>query len=235
MKIFDYAVDSDGVAILTFDLEGRSMNVLGEEVIRKLDELIDQVVADESVKGAVIASGKPTFCAGADLLDIVDEIDPTADPKDVYEKFVPLQMVYRKLETCGKPFAVAINNTALGGGLELCLAAHHRVAADNPKSRIGLPEVQVGLLPGAGGTQRLPRMIGLEQALPLLVQGKHLDPANAAELGIVDQLVEPGTEVEAARRWILDVGDAEKPFFPNRCVQNSSPVCGSNKRSILMS
>lgn len=212
MKTFDYAVDSDGVAILTFDLEGRSMNVLGAEVIEKLDELIDKVVADDSVKGAVIASGKKTFCAGADLLDIVDEIDPSADPKAVYDRFSGLQQVYRKLETCGKPFAAAINHTALGGGLELALACHHRVAANEPKSRIGFPEVQVGLLPGAGGTQRLPRMIGLEQSLPLLVQGKHLAPAKAAEFGIVDGVVEAGTEVEAARRWILDVGDAEKPW-----------------------
>ncbi len=212
MNIFDYAVDSDGVAVLTFDLEGRSMNVLDEAVITKLDELIDKVIADDKVKGAVIASGKKTFCAGADLLDIVDEVDPTADPKDVYERWGGLQSVYRKLETCGKPFAAAINNTALGGGYELCLACHHRVAADDPKSRIGLPEVQVGLLPGAGGTQRLPRMIGLEQALPLLLQGKHLNPAKALEIGMVDQVVEPGAEVEAARRWILEVGDAEKPW-----------------------
>ncbi len=212
MKIFDYAVDSDGVAILTFDLEGRSMNVLGEEVVLKLDELIDKVIADDNVKGAVIASGKKTFCAGADLLDIVDEVDPTADPKEVYKRWSGLQDVYRKLETCGKPFAAAINNTALGGGYELCLACHHRVAADDPKSRIGLPEVQVGLLPGAGGTQRLPRMIGLEQALPLLIQGKHLDPQKALQIGMVDEVVEPGAEVEAARQWILNDGDAEKPW-----------------------
>ncbi|MDJ0698301.1 MAG: 3-hydroxyacyl-CoA dehydrogenase NAD-binding domain-containing protein [Woeseiaceae bacterium] len=212
MRIFDYAVDSDGVAILTFDLEGRSMNVLGEEVVLKLDELIDTVIADDNVKGAVIASGKKTFCAGADLLDIVDEVDPTADPRDVYARWGALQDVYRKLETCGKPFAAAINNTALGGGYELCLACHHRVAADDPKSRIGLPEVQVGLLPGAGGTQRLPRMIGLEQSLPLLLQGKHLNPQKALEIGMVDQVVEPGAEVEAARQWILNDGDAEKPW-----------------------
>ncbi len=212
MKIFDYAVDSDGVAILTFDLEGRSMNVLGEDVVLKLDELIEKVIADNDVKGAVIASGKKTFCAGADLLDIVDEVDPTADPRDVYARWGALQDVYRKLETCGKPFAAAINNTALGGGYELCLACHHRVAANDPKSRIGLPEVQVGLLPGAGGTQRLPRMIGLEQSLPLLLQGKHLNPQKALEIGLVDQVVEPGAEVEAARQWILNDGDAEKPW-----------------------
>lgn len=212
MNTIEIKTDSSGIAVLTIDLKDRSMNVVTPEFLSEFDQAIDQIVADESIKGAVIASGKSSFNAGADLLDIVDEIDPGADPKEAFAKWGGLQQLYRKLETCGKPIVAAINGTALGGGLELCLGCHHRVAANNPKAKIGLPEVQVGLLPGAGGTQRLPRMIGLEAALPLLLQGTHLSAEKAAELGVVDQLVEPGQEVDAAKKWILDGGEALQPW-----------------------
>ncbi|MBU2676929.1 MAG: enoyl-CoA hydratase/isomerase family protein [Gammaproteobacteria bacterium] len=212
MKTLDIKTDNDGIALITIDLKDRSMNVVSPEFIAEFDQAIDQVADDESVKGVVVTSGKSSFIAGADLLQIVDEIVPGADPNQAYEKWSGLQQLYRKLETCGKPVVAAINGTALGGGLELCLACHYRVAADNPKAKLGQPEVQVGLLPGAGGTQRLPRMIGLEAALPLLLQGTHLSPGKAAEMGIVDLLVEPGKEVAAAKQWILDGGEAEQPW-----------------------
>ncbi len=212
MKTLDIKTDSNGVALITIDLKDRSMNVVSPEFIAELDKAIDQVAGDENIKGAVVTSGKSSFIAGADLLQIVDEIDPGADPKVAFAKWSGLQQLYRKLETCGKPVVAAINGTALGGGLELCLACHYRVAADNPKAKLGQPEVQVGLLPGAGGTQRLPRLIGLEAALPLLLQGTHLSPAKATELGVVDLLVEPGQEVDAAKQWILDGGEAVQPW-----------------------
>ncbi len=212
MKTIEINTDSNGIMLVTIDLKDRSMNVVSPEFIAEFDQVIDQLVSDEGIRGAVVTSGKSSFVAGADLLQIVDEIDPTADPKDAFARWSVLQQLYRKLETCGKPVVAAINGTALGGGLELCLACHHRVAANNPKAKIGQPEVQVGLLPGAGGTQRLPRMIGLEAALPLLVQGTHLSPEKAAKLGIVEQLVEPGREVEVAKQWILDGGEAEQPW-----------------------
>lgn len=212
MNTFEINTDSDGIAVITIDLKDRSMNVVTPEFIIEFDQTIDRIASDDDIKGVVIASGKSSFNAGADLLDIVDEIDPSADPKDAYSKWSGLQQVYRKLETCGKPVVAAINGTALGGGLELCLGCHYRVAANNPKAKIGLPEVQVGLLPGAGGTQRLPRMIGLEAALPLLLQGTHLSPEKAAEIGIVDQLVEPGDEIDAAKKWILGGGEAVQPW-----------------------
>ncbi|NND47888.1 MAG: 3-hydroxyacyl-CoA dehydrogenase [Woeseiaceae bacterium] len=212
MKTLEIKTDNDGIALITIDLKDRSMNVVSPDFIAEFDQAIDQVAGDESVKGVVVTSGKSSFIAGADLLQIVDEIDPGADPKVAFAKWSGLQQLYRKLETCGKPVVAAINGTALGGGLELCLACHYRVAADNPKAKLGQPEVQVGLLPGAGGTQRLPRLIGLEAALPLLLQGTHLSPAKAAELGVLDLLVEPGQEVDAAKKWILDGGEAVQPW-----------------------
>jgi len=212
MNTLEIRTDSDGIAVITIDLKDRSMNVVSPEFIAEFDQAIDQVVGDDDIKGAVVTSGKSSFIAGADLLQVVDEIVPGADPKQAYARWSVLQQLYRKLETCGKPFAAAINGTALGGGLELCLACHHRVVGNNPRAKIGLPEVQVGLLPGAGGTQRLPRLIGLEASLPLILQGTHLSPEKATTLGIVDQLVEPGQEVAAAKQWIQDVGEAEQPW-----------------------
>lgn len=212
MNTLEIKTDNDGIALITIDLKDRSMNVLSPEFIAEFDQAIDEIAGDDSIKGAVVTSGKTSFVAGADLLQVVDEIVPGADPKEAYAKWSVLAQVYRKLETCGKPFVAAINGTALGGGLELCLACHHRVAANNPKAKFGLPEVQVGLLPGAGGTQRLPRLIGLEASLPLMLQGTHLSPEKAATLGIVDQLVEPGEEVAAAKQWIQDGGEAEQPW-----------------------
>ncbi|MBT8089548.1 MAG: enoyl-CoA hydratase/isomerase family protein [Gammaproteobacteria bacterium] len=212
MNTLDIKTDGNGIALITIDLKDRSMNVVSPEFIAEFDQAIDQLAGDEKIKGAVVTSGKSSFVAGADLLQIVDEIDPGADPKVAFAKWSGLQQLYRKLETCGKPVVAAINGTALGGGLELCLACHYRVAADNPKAKLGQPEVQVGLLPGAGGTQRLPRLIGLEAALPLLLQGTHLSPAKATELGVVDLLVKPGQEVDAAKQWILDGGEAVQPW-----------------------
>jgi len=212
MNTLNIKTDRDGIAVITIDLKDRSMNVVSPEFIAEFDQAIDQIVNDESIKGAVVTSGKSSFVAGADLLQLVDEVDPEADPKVAFNKWSSLQQLYRKLETCGKPVVAAINGTALGGGLELCLACHYRVAADNPKAKLGQPEVQVGLLPGAGGTQRLPRMIGLEAALPLLLQGTHLSPEKATKLGIVDQLVDTGEEVDAAKQWILEGGEAVQPW-----------------------
>ncbi|MDH3400426.1 MAG: enoyl-CoA hydratase-related protein, partial [Chromatiales bacterium] len=131
------------------------MNVLTPELTREIADYADKVKADDKVKGVVIVSGKNSFIAGADLKDLVTAYDRGATLKQCYDWSQELSGAYRKLETCGKPVAVAINGVALGGGLELCLACHYRVLSDHPKAKVGLPEVQVGLLPGAGGTQRL--------------------------------------------------------------------------------
>ena len=207
----DFTV-TDGIATLTIDIADRSMNVLTPEFMADLKTSIEKIAGDDSITGAVITSGKDSFFAGADLKGMANWFDPSTPAEAVLAEVSKFQALLRQLETCGKPVAAAINGTALGGGLEITLACHHRVAANNPKAKLGLPEVQVGLLPGAGGTQRLPRMIGLESALMLMAQGKHLSPAEAHGLGIVQELVEPGEEVAAARRWIAAGGSAEQPW-----------------------
>ncbi len=207
-----YEVDDQGIAILTLDVTGRSMNVVTPQFVTELAALVDKVAEDDAVKGAVVTSAKDAFMAGADLMGLVSIYDRGLTPAEIYPETKGYTETLRRLETCGKPFAAAINGTALGGGLELALACHYRVVADDPKLRLGLPEVQVGLLPGAGGTQRLPRLIGIEAALPLIVQGKHFNPAKAKEMGAVHDCV-PSEEVfETAHQWLLAVGDAEQPW-----------------------
>jgi 3-hydroxyacyl-CoA dehydrogenase / enoyl-CoA hydratase / 3-hydroxybutyryl-CoA epimerase len=208
-----YSVDQDGIALLVVDIPNRPMNVLTPEFLAELEQTVGKLAGDDAVKGAVIASGKSSFIAGADLKDLVGVFSQGQGATEIYEFARSFSILFRKLETCGKPLVAAINGTALGGGLELCLACHHRVALDNPKAKLGLPEVQVGLLPGAGGTQRLPRMIGIEKALPLMAEGTHLDPAGAHALGIVEQLAADEQELLAkARQWILEHGDPVQPW-----------------------
>jgi 3-hydroxyacyl-CoA dehydrogenase/enoyl-CoA hydratase/3-hydroxybutyryl-CoA epimerase len=208
-----YQLDDDGIAILTIDIADRSMNVLTPEFMADLDAAIDTVAADDDVKGAIVTSAKSAFIAGADLKELVGVFAQGLDEKEIYAFAGKYSKLYRKLETCGKPFVAAINGTALGGGLELCLACHYRVALDNPKAVLGLPEVKVGLLPGAGGTQRLPRLIGIRDALPLMLEGRHLKAAKAVEMGICHELASDVDDMMArARRWILESGDPEAPW-----------------------
>ena len=140
-----YTVDADGIAILSLDVPGRSMNVLTPELIADLKECVEKLAGDENVKGAVITSAKSAFMAGADLKDLVTAFDHGLTVEEGYEQSQALSQVFRQLETCGKPVAAAINGVALGGGLELCLACHYRVLSDDPKARVGLPEVTIGL------------------------------------------------------------------------------------------
>ena len=138
-----------------------------------------------------------------------------------------LLRLYRRLETCGKPVVAAINGTALGGGFELALACHHRIAADNPKLKLGLPESKVGLFPGAGGTQRLPRLIGASEALQLMLLGRNLDPARAAKLGRRPQGRRPVEDlISEARRWITEEGD-------RRPALGQGPVPHSRRRQLI--
>ena len=204
-----YGVDTDGVATLTWDMPGRSMNVLSHESVDAFARAMRRAIADDAVVGVVIASGKPDFIAGADL----EMLLALREPEQVMELVEGIKAIYREMETAGKPFVAAINGTALGGGLELALACHRRITPGNPGAKLGLPEVTLGLLPGAGGTQRLPRMIGIEKALPLLLEGRHIDPAKALALGVVDEVVAPDALHASAKTWILEDGACEKPWY----------------------
>lgn len=150
--------------------------------------------------------------AGADLKELVGIVDSGRDIGEVYAWCRTLQQAYRKLETCGKPVAAAINGTALGGGLELALACHYRVVGDHPKTRLGQPEVRIGLMPGGGGTQRLLRLMGIESALRMNTEGKHIAPQKALEMGFVDEVVEPGEELETAKKWVLTTDTRDAPW-----------------------
>ena len=207
-------VDADGIALLTIDYPGKTMNVIDQAFMDSLQQCIDRVRDDAAIRGAIVTSGKDAFVAGADLLAMEQNLDSTADdPLPVlFEKYGSLSRVLRNLETCGKPFVAAINGTAMGGGFELALACHHRVLADSPAAVVGLPEVQLGLLPGAGGTQRLPRLIGIQAAMPFLLEGKHAAPAQALAAGLVHELAPPADVVACAKRWLLGSPRVVQPW-----------------------
>jgi 3-hydroxyacyl-CoA dehydrogenase/enoyl-CoA hydratase/3-hydroxybutyryl-CoA epimerase len=206
-----FDVDGDGIATLTIDIPGKSMNVITPEFQADLAAAVARIADDSGVKAAILTSAKRDFMAGADLKDLVTAYDRGVSAAEAAGFSAEINKLYRKLETCGKPVAAAMNGLALGGGLELALACHYRVLADAPKVVVGLPEVKVGLLPGAGGTQRLPRLIGIANALPLMAEGKHLKPAEALKLGVVHELAPPEAVVQRARAWI---GSGPEPVAP---------------------
>ncbi|MEA5259732.1 3-hydroxyacyl-CoA dehydrogenase NAD-binding domain-containing protein [Arcicella aquatica] len=199
------------VAILSINVANQPMNVLNDESIPALSEVLDKAYADSAVKGIIITSERPEFIAGADLRMILHNNGKA--PAELLKLSLSLNAIFRKMETNGKPIVAAINGTALGGGYEVCLACHYRVALNNPKAVIGLPEVTIGLLPGGGGTQRLPRMIGIEAAAPLLLEGKKVSPKDALALGLVNELVDSHEEMmDKAFAWINANPNALQPW-----------------------
>ncbi len=207
-----YSVDADGIANLAIDVAGRPMNVLTPEFRSDLAACIDKVVGDPAVRGAVVCSAKSSFMAGADIKDMVGAFDRGITAREASAFSWELHQLFRRMETCGKPLAAAINGVALGGGLELALACHYRVIEDGPKAGVGLPEVTIGLLPGAGGTQRVPRLIGIPEALRMITEGKQLAPADALKKGLVNEMAPAAEIVERARQWILKGGEGVQPW-----------------------
>lgn len=215
-KTISMDLDSDGILTLTIDVPNQGMNVWDEHLMSEFPHFVDRLLEDEDVKGAVICSGRDNaFMAGADLRML--EQNSGKLNKESFEQGMTLNRLFRRMETGGhtvrqmqregkkaKPVAVAVEGLALGGGLELVLACHHRVVADNPKIKLGLPEVLVGLLPGGGGTQRTPRLVGLQNAAMMCTQGKNLDPKKALAQGLINEVVEPGKTVDAAKAWVKD-------------------------------
>ncbi|HEY0974842.1 MAG TPA: 3-hydroxyacyl-CoA dehydrogenase NAD-binding domain-containing protein [Solimonas sp.] len=199
MSAVQFNKDADGIVTLTLDMPGRSMNVLNEELTGPFADAITKIEGDASVKGVIITSGKKEFLAGADI----DGVFKITDPAQAFELAEAYKAFLRRLEKCGRPVVAALNGTALGGGLELALACHYRVAIDDPKAKFGLPEVKLGLLPGGGGTQRLPRLIGIQPSLPLMLEGKELKAAQAKQQGILNELATDKDDMFAkARAWI---------------------------------
>ncbi|QBR70105.1 3-hydroxyacyl-CoA dehydrogenase [Beijerinckiaceae bacterium] len=219
---FRFETDPDEIALLTWDMPSRSMNVITPQVMDELEQVIDHVAANASIKGCVITSAKEAFSGGADLsmlqvaaseyLKAKQEKGEEAATKLFFESSRRLSLLYRKLETCGKPFAVAINGTCLGGAFELALACHYRVIADKDKARIGLPEIKVGLFPGAGGTQRVARLMQTGDALQMLFKGEQIRPKAAKTMNLVHE-VAPAEEIVArAKAWIAAGGKGVAPW-----------------------
>ena len=221
-KNFKVETDADGIALVTWDIPGRSMNVLDETTITELEEIVKQTTADPAVKGVVVTSGKEAFSAGADLsmlegmnhryAELLKAKGEVAANQMLFDESRKSSLVFRGIETCGKPWAAAINGLAFGGAFELTLACHYRVAAENPKTRLGLPEVKVGLFPGAGGTQRVPRIVAPQDAMPLLLKGEALNLAKAKALKLVDAVVPAADMIKTAKDWIKGGGKAVAPW-----------------------
>jgi 3-hydroxyacyl-CoA dehydrogenase/enoyl-CoA hydratase/3-hydroxybutyryl-CoA epimerase len=228
-EIFTYATDADGIATITWDLPGTSMNVMTAEGLSELAAHVEAALADEAVKGVIITSGKKDFAGGMDL-NVMAALKAEAAAKGgnpaetIFEFVMEVHGLLRKIERGGadpktgkggKPFVWACPGTAMGIGTEIGLACHRRIAMDNPKARIGLPEILVGLFPGAGGTTRLVRMLGAMGAAPFLLEGKTPEPQKARAAGLIDEVVPPGEELlAAARAWLAQAGedDAVKPW-----------------------
>ena len=198
-EVLDVVVGEDGIAIATMDAPGRSMNVLNDALAAPLAALVERLETDAAVKGLVLRSGKKDFLAGADI----DRLRALSSAQEAFDESMRLKKALRRLELCGKPVVAAINGKCLGGGLEIALACHHRIVLDDGKARLGLPEVKLGLLPGGGGTQRMPRLVGMQQALQWMGEGADIRAAQALKTGLVGELATSADDMLAkARAWI---------------------------------
>ncbi len=221
MHNFTIETDADGIALVTWAMDGKSMNVIDASVMDDFGTLVDTVEKDDAIKGVVLTStGGAAFCAGADLTMLEGLLTQFHAEKDrdrdaamerMWTEAARLGHMLRRIETGGKPWVAALNGLALGGGFEIALACHARIAADNPKTKIGLPEVRVGLLPGAGGTQRLPRMIDTQAAMEMLLQGKLHGLDRAKALGLVDAVVPAKKLIPEAKKALADLSP-KKPW-----------------------
>ncbi len=205
-------MDTEGFAVATIRIPERSMNVLTPEFVAELTALIERAANEPAIRGVILTAEGRTFVAGADVnaFMTMQERGLTAD--DAFEFSHALNRLFRRMETCGKPFVAAINGIALGGGFELCLACHYRVLTETPAAVVGFPEVNLGLLPGAGGTQRTLRLIGIEKSLPLLLTGTQLKPAEALKLGLVHEVVAGEQLIAAAKRWLRSAPEPLQPW-----------------------
>ncbi|MBN8992177.1 MAG: enoyl-CoA hydratase/isomerase family protein [Rhizobiales bacterium] len=233
----------NNVLHLVFDMPGRPMNVFSNAAIAEL-AIFSRWLRDSDVKGVVIRSGKPSaFCAGADLAELGAAYDmimaAPAGTRDrvAFDHFFPLSQALRGIETAGKPVAAAIAGLALGGGGELALATHYRVMVDDPKVAFGLPESLVGLLPGGGGTQRLPRLTGIKKAFPILLEGARLSGQAAVDAGVINQLVPAGEEVAVAERWVLSHPSVSQPWdragWRPADVDDAASIVARKRESVL--
>jgi len=209
-NILECRVDDDGIAVINIHMADEPTNLFSMAFIAQYVETARELIADERVKGIVLTSVRKDFMAGADLKFISN---PPEDREALFRGLLDMHASLREIEQGGKPIVAAINGSALGGGHELALTCHHRIAVDDPKIRIGYPEVQLGLFPGGGATQRLPRLVGIQNALMIILQAKQLRPPDALREGLVDELV-PAREdlLSAAKKWIAEHPAPKQPW-----------------------
>jgi 3-hydroxyacyl-CoA dehydrogenase/enoyl-CoA hydratase/3-hydroxybutyryl-CoA epimerase len=235
---FTLDIDADGIATLTWDMKDRSMNVITVGVMNELDKVIDHVASTEAIKGCVITSAKDNFTGGADLTmlqasgveyaNLMKAKGADAANQFLFDSSSRLSRIYRKLETCGKPFAAAVHGICLGGGFELALSCQFRVVSDSDKTRVGLPEVKVGLFPGAGGTQRVARLMNTGDALQMLFKGEQIRPAAAKGMNLVHAVAPRDQIVQVAKDWLKANPKAKAPWdtegFKNPSGKVYSPM-----------
>jgi 3-hydroxyacyl-CoA dehydrogenase / enoyl-CoA hydratase / 3-hydroxybutyryl-CoA epimerase len=233
-KNFKVETDADGIVLVTWDIPGRSMNVLDETTISELEEIVKQTSADAAVKGVVVTSGKEAFSAGADLsmlegmrgryTALLKDKGEVAANQMLFDESRRMSLIFRAIETSGKPWAAAINGLALGGAFELTLACHYRVAAQNPKTRLGLPEIKVGLFPGAGGTQRVSRIVSPQDAMQMLLKGEAVNLDKAKALNLIHAIVPASDLIKAAKDWIKGGGKSVAPWDEKGFKLPAGPV-----------
>jgi 3-hydroxyacyl-CoA dehydrogenase/enoyl-CoA hydratase/3-hydroxybutyryl-CoA epimerase len=209
LENFSAQRDDADIVTVTIDQNKRKMNVIGDGFTESFATMVDSFINDDAAKGLILTSAKETFVVGADI----DQLGKIETAEQAFALTEDLKGSLRKLEISGKPVVAAMTGTALGGGLELALACHYRIAIDSPKTKLGLPEVKLGLLPGGGGTQRLPRLVGIQVALELMTQGKELRPAVAKDIGLIDATATDKADMLLqARDWIKNNPSAQQPW-----------------------
>lgn len=209
-QLMTVTVDADGIATLLWAAPDGQPNAFSEPAIAAFVAAVDRIVADDTIRGVIVASGREMFCVGADLGLITAFFDRS--PDRVWAILAPAMERLRRLETCGKPVVAAIGGHALGGGFELALACHARIVADDPQIRLGLPEAGIGLIPGLGGTQRLPRTGDWRRAVRDMLKGATWTPADALSAGFVTEVVPRDTLLDRARAWLIANPTARQPW-----------------------
>ena len=209
---FIYDKDEQNIVTVTMDMDGRSANVLNEEFFQLWNDAMDKLENENDLAGAILTSGKKTFIAGGDL----EMLFRQDNPQETFGLIEDAKAGLRRIELIGKPVVAAINGAALGGGLEIALCCSHRIAFNNPKTKLGFPEVTLGILPGGGGVVRLSRLLGLEASLPYLMEGKQVRPDAAKEEGMIDDIASDHKEMFAmARKYILENPAMSQPWDKN--------------------
>ena len=221
MQHIKYTIDSDGIAFITWDVANSPVNIMNQETMNEFFTTVTHSVNDSAVKGIVINSAKQDFIAGGDLKWFLN-YDKSRE--ECFDMLMETHKAMRLLETSGKPVVAAMNGLALGGGVEIALACHHRIMVNHPKNKMGLVECSVGLFPGAGGTQRYLRMLGAQKTIEFITQSKKLTAGQALHNKLVNQICEPTDDInKLAKQWILDNPNASQPWDDKRFVVPGTP------------